>query len=263
MIIADELDADWKQVRLKIAPAADRYKDPVWGAQATGGSTSIRHMFEPLQKAGATAREMLVKAASETWGVPQDECESSMGVVRHTKSSKSLTFGQLSQKAASLPVPQKPALKKESQYRFIGTAVPRLDVPDKTNGKALFGIDSFVPEMLYAAISRPPSFGAKALSYDREKALEEKGVTHIIPLKSGVAACASSPDAAWKGRTGLKVKWDSGSSPDLSNDALSKIFISHLEKEGISARNDGDAKDALKRSAKKIESTYMLPYLAH
>jgi isoquinoline 1-oxidoreductase beta subunit len=263
MIIADELDADWKQVRLKIAPAADRYKDPVWGTQATGGSTSIRHMFEPLQKAGATAREMLVKAASETWGVPQDECESSMGVVRHTKSSKSLTFGQLSQKAASLPVPQKPALKKESQYRFIGTAVPRLDVPDKTNGKALFGIDSFVPEMLYAAISRPPSFGAKALSYDREKALKEKGVTHIIPLRSGIAACASSPDAAWKGRTGLKVKWDSGSSPDLSDDALSKIFISHLEKEGISARNDGDAKDALKRSAKKIESTYMLPYLAH
>ena len=263
MIVADELDADWKRIRLRIAPAADKYKDPVWGAQATGGSSSIRHMFEPLRKAGAAAREMLVNAASSTWGVPLDECEARNGKVKHSKTNRNLTYGELSQKASLLPVPKKPSLKKESQFNIIGRSIPRLDVPDKTNGKAVFGIDVFVPGMLYASISRPPAYDSKTLSYDKDAVLKVKGVTDIIPIHSGIAVCAESQEAAWKGRTALNVKWDKGSDPDLSNETLQKKYVNYLDKEGLSARNEGDIKNALNQASKKIEATYILPYLAH
>src|SRR3990172_2270528 len=160
MIVADELDADWKNVKMVTAPAGDAFKDPVWGSQSTGGSSSIRHMYEPLRMAGAAAREMLLTAASQEWGVPATECAVLLGRVKHIKSSRSLTYGNLSVRASKLPVPQKPTLKKESQLRYIGTSVPRLDMHDKVNGTALFGTDIFVPDMLYVAITRPPVFGA-------------------------------------------------------------------------------------------------------
>ena len=156
MIIADELGADWKQVRIDVAPASDKYKDPVWGAQATGGSSSIRHMYEPLRLAGAAARQMLVGAASGTWKVPEGECEVHMGTVRHAASKQTLSFGQLTSKAARLPVPVKPSLRPEGQFQLIGRPIDRLDIPEKVNGKAFFGIDSFTQDMQYAAISRPP-----------------------------------------------------------------------------------------------------------
>jgi isoquinoline 1-oxidoreductase subunit beta len=263
MIVADELDADWKQVRFKVAPAEDKYKDPVWGSQATGGSSSIRHMTEPLRKAGAAAREMLVKAASETWKVPEEECEASAGTVKHTKSKKNLTFGQLSKKAATLAVPKTPLLKKEDQYKLVGKSVHRIDLPDKISGKAIFGIDIQEPDMLYAAIARPAAHGAKALAYEQESAFKEKGVSHVISIKSGIAVCAESPDAAWKGRDALNVKWDKGTDPELNNESLEKMFVTQLDKKGIFARNEGDAQKALEQSAKKVEATYVLPFLAH
>ncbi|UCF55924.1 MAG: xanthine dehydrogenase family protein molybdopterin-binding subunit, partial [Deltaproteobacteria bacterium] len=120
MIVAEELEADWEQVRFESAPARDEYKDPVWFEQVTAGSTSIRHMFEPLRKAGAAAREMLATAAAETWKVPVNECEASQGKIRHIKSNRSLTYGELCLKAASVSVPENPSLKKESQFRIIG-----------------------------------------------------------------------------------------------------------------------------------------------
>jgi isoquinoline 1-oxidoreductase beta subunit len=186
MIAADELDADWKQVRLKVAPAADKYKDPAWGRQLTGGSTSIRHMFDPLRKAGAAAREMLVEAAAGTWGVPASECEASSGSVRHVATKREISFGDLALKASKLPVPQNPVLKKESMFNFIGRPMDRLDIPAKAHGTAQFGIDTFVPEMLYAAIERPPAYGAKPLSYDRNAAMKIKGVSHVLQLPGGV-----------------------------------------------------------------------------
>jgi isoquinoline 1-oxidoreductase beta subunit len=165
MIVADELEADWNQVRFRIAPAGEKYKDPVWAMQTTGGSTSVRHMFLPLRKVSAAAREMLVDAAARIWGVPRDECEAYRGTVRHTKSERSLTYGQLSQRAATFPVPPNPPLKKDGQFRLIGTSMSRLDVPDKVDGSAIFGIDVFIPNMLYAAIARPQTYGAKATSH--------------------------------------------------------------------------------------------------
>ncbi len=160
MIVADELDADWKNVKMEVAPAGDAYKDPVWGLQSTGGSSSISHMYEPLRKAGAAAREMLVFVAAREWKVPIRDCAADLGKVRHVKSKRTISYGKLVQKAAKLEVPQNPALKKESQFRYIGKEMPRLDMEDKVNGRAKFGIDSFVPGMLYAAIARPPAYGA-------------------------------------------------------------------------------------------------------
>jgi isoquinoline 1-oxidoreductase beta subunit len=263
MIAADELEADWKQVRFLEAPGGNKYIDPNWGMQLTGGSTSVRHMFEPLRKAAAGAREMLLTAAAQTWGVPVNECASSKNTVRHTKSGKSLTYGQLCEKASQLPVPENPRLKDESQFKLIGTSIPRLDVPDKVSGKAIFGIDSFAPGMLYATIARPPAFGAKIISYDKEAAEKIPGVQKVVTIDHGIAVCATFPDLAWKGRDALKAKWDKGSNPELNNETLEKTFLNHLKKEGAIALNRGNAENALTQAVEKIEATYLLPYLAH
>lgn len=263
MILADELEADWKQVRIQAAPARDEYKDPGFGMQLTGGSTSVRHMFEPLRKAGAAAREMLVSAAAQEWGISVSECEAFQGMVRHTKSGRTMTYGQLCEKASKLPIPQNPSLKKESEFRFIGTPMSRLDVADKVNGTAMFGADVFVPEMLYGAISRPPAYGAKAISYDQEAAEKVAGVHKVVGVDRGIAVSANTLDAAWKGKKALNVKWDEGSQPDLNNETLEKSFIQYLDKQGVVARNEGNTKNALSSAAKKIGATYILPYLSH
>jgi isoquinoline 1-oxidoreductase beta subunit len=263
MIIADELDADWKNVRIETAPAGDQYKDPVWGSQSTGGSSSIRHMYEPLRMAGAAAREMLLTAASQEWGVPVTECAVQQGRVKHIKGNRTLTYGNLSERASKIPVPQKPALKKESQLRYIGTAVPRLDMHDKVNGKAMFGIDAFVPDMLYAAIARPLAYGASPAAFDKDAAQQVTGVRNVVPIRSGIAVCADTLDAAWKGRDALKTGWQNAVSPEMSNESLEKDFIGRFDSKGIIARNDGEAAAALNKAAKKVEATYVLPYLSH
>lgn len=263
MIVADELGADWKRVKVQIAPADARYNDPLSGAMLTGGSTSVRHMYEPLRKAGAAAREMLVKAAAKTWGVSEDVCEASQGMVRQIGSMRKATFGALALKAAKLPVPKDPVLKKESAFAFMGRPLDRVDVPGKVSGKAQFGIDSFVPGMLYAALARPPAFGAKPLTYDSAKARKVKGVSRVVPIERGIAVCAATPEAAWKGKAALNATWDQGTAPDLSNDTLAKVFLAGLEKEGPLGRKEGDAQKALKQAAKKNTATYLLPYLCH
>lgn len=263
MIAADELEADWKQVRFLEAPGGNKYIDPNWGMQLTGGSTSVRHMFEPLRKASAAAREMLRIAAAQTWGASVNECAVSKNTVRHTKSGKSLTYGQLCEKASQLPVPENPPLKEESQFKLIGTSMLRLDVPDKVSGKAIFGIDSFVPDMLYATIARPPTIGAKIVSYDKVAAEKIPGIQKVASIDQGIAVCATALDLAWKGRDALKAKWDKGSNPELDNEMLEKTFLDHLKKEGAIALNRGSAENALTQAVKKIEATFVLPYLAH
>jgi isoquinoline 1-oxidoreductase beta subunit len=220
-------------------------------------------MYEPLRLAGAAAREMLLQAASGEWQVSIMECAVSFGTVRHIKSNRMLTYGQLADKAAKLAVPQKPVLKRESQFRYIGTAVPRLDMHDKVNGTARFGIDSFVPDMLYAAIARPPAYLAELVSYDKEAAQSVAGVRAVVPIHSGVAVCADTIDAAWKGREALKPAWRNVRYPQLSTGSLEKEFISRLDSDGIMARSDGNVKTALDQAARKLDVTYVLPYLSH
>jgi isoquinoline 1-oxidoreductase subunit beta len=263
MILADELEADWKRVRIEPAPAADSYKDPVSGMQLTGGSTSVRHMFEPLRKAGAAAREMLRAAGARTWGVPPGECEARQGLVRHAKTGRSLSYGKLCARAAKLPLPSNPSLKKESQFRFIGKPIPRIDAGEKVQGTGAFGIDIFAPGMLYAAIARPPVYGAKVESFDRDEAGNTPGVVSVAPIDRGIAVCAGSLQAAQKGKDALKVKWGTGSQPDLGNESLEKTLVEHLDKKGVAAKDQGNIAQALSGASRKISATYLLPYLAH
>ena len=263
MIVADEVDADWGLVKMEVAPAAEQYKDPLWGMQATGGSTSVRHMYEPLRAAAASARVMLVKAAADTWGVGEDDCETSKSVVKNKRDGKTLTYGKLTAKAAHLPLPKNPKLKKAAQFSLIGTPVERLDIAEKVNGKAIFGIDVQVKDMLYGTLERPPVYGANVVSYDAESARKVPGVRNITLISRGIAVCADTIGAAWDGKKALKATWSEGVQPSMNNESLEKNFFEHLEKEGLIAINRGDAKVALKKSVKKIEAVYLLPYLSH
>jgi len=263
MILAEELEADWEQVQFKPAPARDAFKDPVWGSQSTGGSTSVRHMFPALRKAGAAAREMLVHAAAAIWQVPAEECRASLGSVTHRPSGQRLTFGELCLKAATVTIPDELPLKEPSGFSIIGTSKARLDIPEKVDGSAIFGTDVFVPGMLYAAIERPPAYGARLLLFDRKSAKGTPGVRHVVTLPGAVAVCADTMHAAWKGREALDAKWGQGSHPDLSNESLERLLINHADCEGALARQDGNPHDALFKAARRVEATYILPYLAH
>lgn len=263
MILADELEADWKQLRIVQAPVGDAYKNPVMNSQITVGSISVRGYYEPMRKAGAAGRMMLVKAAAETWKVPEAECVAVLGTVRHEKSKRSLTYGQLCKAAAKLEVPKDLVLKTESQFRYIGKNMPRVDIPDKVAGKAVFGLDVEVPDMLYCVIARPPAYGAKPVSQDDRAAEAVKGVRKIVATPNGIAVIADSTVAAWKGRDALNVKWDKGSHPDMDTASVEKSYFEGLNKQGVVVVNNGDAKKTLEEAAKKVQATYFVPFVAH
>ena len=263
MIIADELEADWKQIKIKQAPAADALKSPILGAQITVGSASMRGFYEPLRKAGAACRAMLIKAAAETWNVPESECIAVLGTVKHEKSKRSLTYGQLCEKAAKLQVPQDPLLKNESEFRYMGKPMPRIDVPEKVTGKAVYGLDVTMKDLHYAVIARPPAYGAKPLSFEQKAAEQVKGVVKVIQIPQGIAVCATSTDAALKGRDALKVQWDKGTHPDMDNTYIERLMVADLDKQGAKVHEAGDVKKAISEAAKKVEATYFVPCVAH
>jgi len=263
MIIADELDADWKRVRTEVAPAGDPYRDPVWKMQATGGSTSIRHMYGPLREAAAAAREMLVKAAADRWKVDARNCETAKGLVKNRKTGGTFTYGELAERAARLKLPPQPQLKNPERFALIGTPAARPDIPPKVAGKAQFGYDVQVKGMLYGTVDRPPRYGAEAASFAAEAARSVPGVRSVAPTSRGIVVCADSPWAAWEGKRSLATKWAGGTDPDLNNESLEKTLLSHLDKEGLVAKEQGNAAEALRGSAKRVSAVYLLPYLAH
>jgi isoquinoline 1-oxidoreductase beta subunit len=263
MIIADELEADWQQVQVRQGGARDEYKNPILHSQLAVASATVRGFYDILRKAGAAGRVMLVKAAASQWNVPENECEALMSTVRHKKSDRSLTYGQLCLNAAELKVMQDPPLKTESQFHYMGKRIPRVDIPEKVGGKAVFGLDFTVPDMLVAVLSRPPAYGAKPVSSNQKAAEGVSGVHKIIPTPHGIAVCAESLDAAWKGRKALDVKWDKGTHPQLDNDFIEKSLISDLDKPGSEAMKQGDVRKALDEAPKKVEATYFVPFVAH
>jgi isoquinoline 1-oxidoreductase beta subunit len=262
MIIADELDATWDRVQVRMALAAEPFKDPLWHAQLTGGSSSIRHRWDMLRKVGAAARQMLVGAAAEQWGISGKKCITKDSKVFHPD-GRSLTYGQLVEAAGKRPVPQDPPLKDPKNYRIIGTPRKRLDIPDKVTGKTIFGIDFTVPGMCIAAVARSPRYGASLQSYDEKAAMAVKGVIKVVPLEGRVAVCAETTYAAMQGRDALKIKWSKGSRPDLNDHTLDPSYHDHLEKPGAVAKSSGDVKKAFARAAKTIEQSYKLPYISH
>ncbi len=262
MVIADELDAAWEKVQVKMALAADPFKSPVWHAQATGGSSSIRHRWDMLRKAGAAARQMLVEAAAEQWKISAKDCVTQEGKVTHPD-GRTITYGRLTEAAAKRPVPENPALKNPGDYRIIGTSRARMDIPAKVMGKTVYGIDFTLPGMCTAVVARPPQYGASFQSFDEKAAMAVKGVIKVVPLENRIAVCAQTTYAAMLGREALNIKWSKGSHPDLNDDAVDAWYQEHLEKPGGVAKSNGDVKKALAEAAQTIEQSYKLPYLSH
>ena len=201
MIIADELEVDWKRVRVHQGGVLKEYINPhpYLKLQITVQSSSVRMFYEPLRIAAAAGRVMLVKAAASRWKVPENECEAFKGTVRHRKSSRKATYGELCLEAAELKVPQNPPLKDAKDFHYIGKPLARLDIPSKVEGSAVYGLDVSVRGMHYAVFARPPAYGAKPVSFNENAAEQVEGVVKIVPAPMGIAVCAKSLRAAWKG----------------------------------------------------------------
>src|SRR6059036_1796417 len=263
MLLAEELEADWSKIRIDFAPADKAYINPMFGMQGTGGSTSVRAAFTPLRKAGAAAREMLISAAAQTWGVDKSECRAEQGAVVHPGSNRRLTYGQLVAKAATLPVPQDVPLKDPKDWKLLGTSATRLDTPPKVDGTAEFGIDVKVPGMLVAVVARCPVFGGKAAGFDAAKAKAVPGVSHVVPISSGVAVVANGYWPAKKGRDSLGITWDEGPNAAVTSASVSQLLTERAGQAGVVARHDGDPDAGRAAAATKLDADYELPFLAH
>jgi isoquinoline 1-oxidoreductase beta subunit len=260
MLVAEELDADWSRVRVEQAPVDAAFENPIFHTQATGGSTSVNGHWDPMRKAGAAAREMLVAAAAQTWKVDASECRTEKGVVIH-KSGKKLSYGKLVAAASKQPVPKDPKLKSAADFKIIGQPLHRLDTPYKVNGSGKYGMDVRLPGMLTAVMARPPVPGGKAVSVDDSKAKKIKGVRQVLQIPQGVAVLADGYWAAKKGRDALEIKWDDGPHAGLSSEGVTKMLTEATHKDGKVARSEGNVGAA--KSAKTLESVYEAPYLAH
>jgi len=262
MLVAEELDADWKKVVVEQAPVDTAYANPAFGMQATGGSTTIRAHWEPMRKAGAAAREMLVAAAAAQWKVGAAECRTEAGQVIH-KSGKKLRYGQLVAAASAMPVPEAPQLKDPKDFRILGKPTKRLDSAAKINGTAKFGIDAQVPGMLVAVMARAPQPGAKATAVNDTKAKAIKGVQQVITLPTGVAVLATGYWAAKQGRDALDVTWDLGKLASLNSDGVFDMLRDGANNADAIAKDVGNLKDAAAGSAQTFDAVYEAPYLAH
>jgi isoquinoline 1-oxidoreductase beta subunit len=259
-LVAEELDADWTRVRVEQAPVDQAFNNPIFGIQATGGSTSVNGNWEPMRKAGAAAREMLVAAAAQSWKVDASECRTEKGAVIHS-SGKKLSYGKLVAAAAKQPVPKEPKLKDATQFKIIGQSLRRLDTPQKVNGSGKYGMDVRLPGMLTAVLAQPPVPGGKAVSVDDSKARQVKGVRQVIQIPQGVAVLADGYWQAKKGRDALQVQWDKGANAALSSEGVTKMLTEATQQEGKVARNEGNV--GAPSGAKTLEAVYEAPYLAH
>jgi isoquinoline 1-oxidoreductase subunit beta len=263
MLLAEELECDWMRVRWEFAPADKAYFSPIFGMQGTGGSMSLRGAWTPTLKAGAVARDMLVTAAAQRWGVDKAACRAEKGVVLNTKTNARATYGSLAGAAAKLPVPADVPLKDPKTFKLVGKPTPRLDTAIKTTGQAQFGIDVRLPGMLHAVVARCPVFGGKLASFDATKAKAAPGVKAVVPISSGVAVVADNTWNAIRARELLDVKWDEGVNASLDSGGITKLFAGKMAAAGAEARKEGDAGAALAGAAKRLEADYEAPYLAH
>ena len=261
MLIAEELECDWTQVKSEHAPVAAVYNHPGFGIQMTGGSQSVASSWDQLRMVGAQARTMLVQAAANAWKVPVTECRAEMGQIVHS-SGKKLGYGQVADAANKLPLPEGVKLKDAKDFKLIGKSTKRLDTRGKTNGSAKFGIDVKFPGMLTAVVARPPVFGAKVKSFDIEDAQGIPGVRYVAEIPSGVAVIATSFWAAKKARDKMKIVWDDAAGVKISSDALRSQYLELAKTPGTPAKQVGDP-NAIKSAAKTIVAEYDVPYLAH
>ena len=269
MILAEELCVDWKNVKVEQAPT-----NPTIYDLGTGGSGSVADSWLPLRRAGAAAREMLIAAAAEKWEVGAETCKARDGQVVHGNPKRYVSYGKLVEAAAKLPIPNfnTVPLKNSDDFTLVGHDTRRYEIREKATGRAVFGIDSRVPGMLFAVVARCPVFGGKLVSFDATKAKAVPGVRDVIAFETsgrgasttgGIAVLAVNSWAAMQGRKALEVKWDLGPAAKESSAGLHEQFLANAAKPGKIVRNDGDTDSALASSAKKIEAAYEFPFAAH
>lgn len=263
-LVAEELDADWSQMRAQSAPAnAELYKNLLFGVQGTGGSTAMANSFEQMRKAGAAVRAMLIEAAAKAWGAPADEITISRGVISHNGSGKSGSFGDFAEAAAELTPPDEPVLKDPGDFVHIGQQVPRVDSKSKSTGMAKFTMDATRPDMLTVLIRRPPLFGAKVKSLDDTEARKIPGVVDVKTLPRGVAVYGRGYWAALKGRDALSIEWDESGAETRSTPEMIADYQNAAAKPGKVVTEAGDVAHALSQSETTLEAEYVFPYLAH
>ena len=260
MLIAEELEVEWKQVRVEYASANRSLRESnVYGRMTTVGSFAIRGTRVAMQTAGATARERLRAAAAKSWSVPHAETRAELGRVHHTPSNRSVTYGELASAAATVTDIPEFKIKTASQFKLAGKPTRRIDVPAKVDGSATFGIDTRLPGMLYAAIAHCPVFGGKVKSHDFAAVAKMPGVRKTVDIGSGVAVVA---DTYWRAATALKalpIEWDRGVGAGSSSDQWQRDFTAALDTPGVVAREIGDAKAALDAAASTVNADYRVP----
>jgi isoquinoline 1-oxidoreductase beta subunit len=270
MILAEEADVDFNAVSVEQAET----RPDIYEHMGTGGSGSTMENFMPLRRAGATVRELMITAAAQKWNVPKTECDAKKGLVRHTKSSRQTSYGELVEAASKLPLPDpdKVPVKNESEFELIGQATPRVDIPSKVNGSAGFGLDVRVPDMLFAVVARCPTFGGKPAHFEASKAKAAPGVRDVFEIPAlgkdmytagGIVVVADSTWAAMKGRDALQIEWDRGTAASESSASLRESLRAAASRPGKRIRNDGNVDEALPSSAKRVEAVYEFPHLAH
>jgi isoquinoline 1-oxidoreductase beta subunit len=265
MLIAEELDADWAQVRGALAPAGEQYKDPLFGIQITGGSGSVAHSFIQYREIGAKARAMLVAAAAAQWQVPADQVKAVKGMLVGPAGQKA-TFGTMADAAMKQPVPATVKLKAPKDFKIIGKPVKRLDARAKSTGRQQFGIDFKAPDSKVAVVARPPVFGARVAKFDASKAKAVKGVIDVLEVKtdrggSGVVVIADGYWPAKTGREALAIEWDTSGVEKVSSDKQLAEYRALAQKPGAPVRKADTSR--LAGAAKKITAVYEFPYLAH
>jgi len=261
-LVAEELEVPVERVAFAFAPAHTAYRTPPLGMQLTGGSTSVMSSWEPLRRAGATARLMLREAAAQRWGVSADQVRMAEGLAMHPDGS-TLSYGELASEAAAVVVPEAVPLKDPSEFRTIGTSPERLDIRVKTTGQAVFGMDAGPSDTRVAVIARSPVFGGVLRSFDPAPALAIEGVDEVVEVAAGVAVVANGYWAAKKGSDALRIEWDEGEGRVLDDAEISRRFREAVQAGGRAARDDGDVDVAMVDAHTSVSSTYSLPYLAH
>ena len=263
MLIAEELEVALTELNLEAAPADEKlYTNPLVGFQVTGGSTSVMGFWEPLRRAGATARAMLIEAAATQWNVDAASCHAENGEVI-SPTGQRINYGALVDAAAKLPVPDKVALKDPKDFTLIGTPAKRLDTPDKVNGKAKFGIDAMIPDMKFATVAACPVFGGKLASVDDSKAMAIMGVRQVVRLDNAVAVVGDHMWSAMQGLAALDIDWDEGPNAKLSTADIVRQMDVASQNSAVVVKKEGDFRNALTGAAKKVEAVYEVPFLAH
>lgn len=270
VLVAEELDADWKKVRVVPAPMNRAYGNPGFGGlQVTGASSSTPGFYMPLRLAGAQARRVLLDAVAAEWNVPVGELTTEPHVVVHRRSGRRIGYGEITAFAkvpAELPIVTPADLKKPAQFRLIGQSLPRVEVPDKVTGRTRFGIDTYVPGMLYAAVLRGPSPGSTPLRVDDAAARAIAGVNDVVPLPWGVGVLGSGYEAVQKGKAALKVDWSPGKAAAYDTERIRGDYAAvagTLSKAGVVANEQGDAPKALGAAARTFEAAYVVDHVYH